>query len=149
MKKQIDSTKLTATGKTKSVKLKAGDPGNMLATHKYVDEAIQRAREQSNALYWKRDDKLFPETGDGYQELPSGLILQWGFVKQPTPHPRGQTIEYPHPFSNEVFGVFTTGAQGDIRGAEQFNVVSHDRKSFSVYVLGKNTSDCFWFALGR
>lgn len=132
-----------------------GDPDVILATRKYVDEAIQKIHEkfaqldsptfigapnaptpeqnnnseqlattafvqtvqeitgkryvtpeQGDERYWKRDDKLFPDMENGYQVLPSGLILQWGRANLPTGG--GDWVNLPIAFPNEIMQVCLT-----------------------------------------
>lgn len=45
-------------------------------------------------------------TGNGYQKLPSGLIIQWGVM--PSGVAGGQNITYPIPFPNAVFVLTAT-----------------------------------------
>lgn len=153
MMKKTDSSILTATDEAKSVELKTDDPSVILATRQYVNEtiheAIQEARKQSDESYWKRDEQLFPERGEGHQTLPSGLILKWGYVQEPNPY--GEVITYSTPFPNSVFGVFTTGADGENRAFEVFNVVLQGNDAFKLFVGFSGTrhsSPCFWLALG-
>ncbi len=122
-----------------------------LATTAFVQTIGQRyvTPKQGDERYLKRDEKLFPERGNGYQELPSGLILQWGYVAEPDP--LGELITYPTPFPNAVFSIVATGAGGEKHPDETVNVLAQDNTAFKLfiaYTFGRVSTPCFWLALG-
>jgi hypothetical protein len=87
--------------------------------------------------------------GTGYQRLPSGLILQWGFAQNPNPY--GQDITYPMTFPQAVCGIVATGGQGETNWADTINVQSRDTSHFTLYLSypsGRTSISTYWFALG-
>ncbi len=142
------------------IELKMGDPGNILATHKYVNEyvqeAVQQAHEQSDKRYWHRDEKLFPDRQSGYQILPSGLLLQWGVAEiQPG---RGDIVSnqvsFPISFPNEVLSIQCTedGTGGSGNACSFFLYRKIDNTKFLVrsdWVAQRYSFiSCSWLALG-
>lgn len=77
-------------------------------------------------------------TANGYQKLPSGLIVQWGS------HPAGYVVQsYPIAFPNAVFiviGTATTVSDGDLEN------VSYDQ--YTVTGFRANGDAGRWLALG-
>ncbi len=106
--------------------------------------------EQGDERYWKRDEKLFPERGNGYQALPNGLIIQWGYIEKP--NPRGTMIKFPITFPEAVFSIVATGADGEKHWEETVNVKPQDNGNFNLYIAfgatGRVSVPCFWIALG-
>ncbi len=131
--------------------LKTGEPGNILATRKYVNEAIQEAREQSNELYWNHNEKLIPDMQDGYQVFPSGLILQWGGVDMPSG--RDHWVTFPITFSDDKFRVWMTdyGAGCHVPAAVTSPGNSTGFMAFGLDAGAHNYghTTCHWLALGR
>ncbi len=122
-----------------------------LATTAFVQAVGHRyiTHEQGDIRYWKREDKLFPDLQMGYQVLPSGLILQWGFVEKPTF--KGVKVTYPIAFPRAVFSVYATNSGPPGSGVHSFNVVVNGREDFQLYCdfYGDPPAiDGFWLALG-
>ncbi len=126
-----------------------GEPGNVLATRKYVNDVMEENRQQSDQRYWKRDEELFPAFQSGYQILPSGLIMQWGFVEKP-PY-SGVKVTYPIAFPQAVFSVCATNAGIPGSGIHALNVVVKGTQDFQLYCDFQGSPpavDGFWLALG-
>jgi hypothetical protein len=90
----------------------------------------------------------FPR-GTGYQRLPGGLILQWGFAEQP--NPLGQDITYPIVFPQAVCCLVATGGNGARQWEDTINVQSRDNAHFSLFCAfprGNASVPSFWLALG-
>lgn len=84
----------------------------------------------------------------GWQRLPSGLLMQWGYVASTAV---SQTVTFPTAFLTAVRVVNVTGAWGtDNSRASAFNVRDVRLSAFDVYqsiVLGNNVPFS-WMALG-
>ena len=99
-------------------------------------------------------DNLFDQsvlTANGYQKLPSGLIIQWG--KATVPGQSSVTITYPIRFTNaaSVFAVNSTpintsagGGQTDFWGV--FNITA---TSFEQHTRYDGTMPFYWVAYGK
>ncbi len=155
MKKKTHLANPKATGEgngPNAVELKTGEPGNILATRKYVNDAIQEVREQSDKRYWNHDEKLIPDAHPNYQLLPSGLILQWGSVG--TPNGGGTWVTFPIAFQEYSYSVFLTDRGGD--GCYPGAAVPPPDKLTGFNAWGRSIfnhqlalTGFSWFAIGR
>ncbi len=132
-----------------------GDPNNILATRKYVNDAMQENRQQSDQRYWHRDEKLFPDAEKGYQVLPSGLILQWGMAEvRSASNDDSSVISFPLSFPNEVLSIqLTHNATGkNLKAHMMFHYQNIDNTKFSVRSDWFDQHPAFtttsWLALG-
>jgi hypothetical protein len=91
---------------------------------------------------------------NGYQRLPSGLIIQWGV--QPAASPSGTAVTFPLAFPTAVYGVVGNVAQNN---ATVTYVVTPSVITTSGFVLNKNfvgastfgnaSEIAYWFAIGK
>lgn len=83
-------------------------------------------------------------TENGYQKLPSGLIIQWGKVTDPIGVGASRNIDFPTPFLNYCLNVQVTGMNINSYGGSAHPRVHNDSitlSSFSVDVLGSYSWD--------
>ncbi len=106
--------------------------------------------QQGDSRYIRREELAFPKLESGHYVLPGGLILQWGYIKEPNPY--GTVIEYPIAFPHAVFSLVATGADGENHGMETINVLPQGNATFKLYCSyggdSRVSTPCFWFALG-
>lgn len=94
-------------------------------------------------------------TDNGWQKLPSGLIIQWG-VKNHDRYPgeRQETITFPLAFPRKCLNISTTViASNTGQGDSTVNVISETRTAFTVGLEGFGGSTGHyrgykWFAIG-
>lgn len=106
----------------------------------------------SNGTTWQSSPLDFTGsfTANGYQKLPSGLIMQWGNGGALTEN-QTQTISYPIGFPSAVAVVMTTitgntSASGDNGSVD---IVSRNSTSFTAKSTSQpNISGFSWFAIG-
>jgi hypothetical protein len=90
-------------------------------------------------------------TANGYQQLPSGLIVQWG-TQRPVPTVSDYTVTFPIAFPAACFAVVIGGFSGS---TTELNMVgtAPTTTSFTVrsrtYTNGSGTGWIFWFATGN
>ena len=89
---------------------------------------------------------------NGYQKLPSGLIMQWGTGN--IPGPTGLAVTFPIPFPNACLNVsvtkhapnggttLTDQNQPVVVGAPSLTKVNFDNS------IGTSTTPIYWFAIG-
>ena len=84
---------------------------------------------------------------NGYQKLPTGLILQWGSVHIASPGGSG-SVTFPTPFSSAVFSITATAHGALVTYCDY--VSSYSTTGFTL--VNRDTSggpfDYFWFAIG-
>lgn len=88
---------------------------------------------------------------DGYQKLPSGLILQWGFENVGID--TTVTYSFPIPFPNQVFTIYAssnrnTSAGGGVNTAYASIVSSSQFTLTQDYTTTGGSSSIYWFAIG-
>ena len=102
----------------------------------------------------KNIDSLFTENSigqSGYQKLPSGLIIQWGYV--PDPGASATTVTFPIAFPNNIFtfvGTRKYPADQNVT-ANPLLVNSYSLTSANVdSSWGTSTkADVLWIAIGN
>ena len=86
-------------------------------------------------------------TTNGYQKLPGGLILQWGYTAS-TAGSGVKTVTFPIPFTNaclnaSIQGVYVSGAQA------QWELQSFSQTTLTLYqAQNTGTVPGYWFAIG-
>ncbi|EJK5714155.1 phage tail protein [Escherichia coli] len=90
----------------------------------------------------------------GFQKLPSGLIIQWGFVSGASNY----TVTYPVTFPNRSLALFAvphTTPVGGISAMGIANCSDISKSQFYIIVGGiskgeivKYERSCFWVAIG-
>ena len=91
----------------------------------------------------------FPANGDGYQVLPSGLILQWGnYVIESH---IGTTYNFKTPFSSACYSLIATPTLGETfnNGPYQLGVDVVSTSQFNVFNNNYFLLGFFWFAIGK
>lgn len=83
-------------------------------------------------------------TNNGYQVLPSGLIMQWGRSNM-IPASESNTITFPTPFPNAVFSITVTPITTATSG--QVSVITNSGFNLNNAVGG--ASKFYWSALGN
>lgn len=96
------------------------------------------------------DMSFFPSllSANGYQKLPGGLIIQWGFVNTGT---AGVTISFPIPFSSQVFSVTGTDAGGSQANSVGISVNSLTGATIYGRVISSSAlapTSVRWMAIG-
>jgi hypothetical protein len=81
---------------------------------------------------------------NGYQKLPSGLIIQWGSVAA-TGGSSG-AVTYPTPFPHALFAVVAT-IQTDNQAQHTFVITSKSLSNFTYYQT-LSTAGYMWVAIG-
>ena len=92
---------------------------------------------------WFGDNNYLNADG-GYQELPGGLILQWGTGNGSSNH--GST-EFPREFPNECFIVTATSWYPGSRGQNNIYIKSTDRSRFT-WRISSGERPFMYFAIG-
>ncbi|KAG0285028.1 hypothetical protein BGZ97_007960, partial [Linnemannia gamsii] len=96
----------------------------------YVDKHYLKP-EDADSRYFRREELIFPVLKTGYQALPSGLILQWGFVEK---LPRSAVkVTYPIAFPHAVFSVYATNSGRTGGGINAINVMVKGTQDFQLY----------------
>lgn len=90
---------------------------------------------------------------NGYQKLPSGLIIQWGLTPGTNPNSL-QSITFPLAFTTAVYSVSLQYVDGSLNtGAGRGNptqIGNTSATAFNFYHSGTaNNCQFFWFAIGR
>ncbi|WP_346930293.1 hypothetical protein [Clostridium sp.] len=104
-------------------------------------------------------DFVNSKTGNGYQKLPNGLILQWGAFFYPTPnYVGGQSIPiqyFPIAYKDRLIycGVYAYYVEGGSAETILSRCISEDLATMSPYSyysvnLGTKTAYYRWFAIG-
>lgn len=75
----------------------------------------------------------------GYQKLPGGLILQWGYVAS-----SNVTVTFPVAFTTACYSV-TTGTTSGVYENPYVNTVT----TTSFYLGGGYSPACYWMAIGK
>lgn len=111
-----------------------GDNSTKLATTAFLNNAFASVK-----------------TANGYQKLPSGLILQWGTnVLTSTVIGTANTIIFPIAFPTSVLNVIGSSYNaGTFTDIPSFNVApTSTLSSFTVYASTAGTHGIHWFAIG-
>ena len=84
-------------------------------------------------------------SANGYQKLPSGLIMQWGIIKD-----TGTTYNFPIPFTNACFNLVATVSGNGYNTSYECHCQILNVSSFRVYQgsEAEPDSNVFWQALG-
>jgi hypothetical protein len=91
-------------------------------------------------------------SANGYQKLPSGLIMQWGVLSAISLDETFHLVNLPLTFPNSIFNVTTTSSYvSSISGS--INTVVKELSTTGFYVMGdysavSATGDIYWQALG-
>lgn len=97
---------------------------------------------------WHDGNAIASIVGNGYQKLPSGLIIQWGAFSNPANS--SVNITFPIAFPNVVQGVYPSILQSDLTNAERniryFNLTTSGCTINTATENGGGT--CTWFAIG-
>lgn len=140
------SNRVSATGHTHSVDSTASRTSNSTAT--LLQAAAMNNHRTSgdhDGRYAQLQHFLGNLSGNGYQPLPNGLILQWGSL--PSNSEVTRRVTFPIPFPSACFSVQITHA-GDspkIYGAAQLSRMGFD--SVNRQATG-NQHSMRWFAVG-
>lgn len=104
-------------------------------------------RSQAIATMQKFADEFVASvTGNGYQKLPSGLIIQWGGAGV-IPGPGGGNITFPVAFPNACFAVFATAAG---LPSSPLGIYSITKTGTGIdYYSASDSANAFWFAIGN
>jgi hypothetical protein len=78
-------------------------------------------------------------TTNGYQKLPNGLILQWGYVPS-----INTTVTFPVAFTTACYSV-TTGTTSGVYENAYVNTLT----TTSFYIGGTYSPACYWMAIGK
>jgi hypothetical protein len=106
------------------------------------------------SIEWKYQTDKYGSvlSGNGYQKLPSGLIVQWGTVVSSGTGTSNAVVTYPIPFPNITFQTYATCAGSPTTGS--YTVLSSTNSvsgaTFTVLVNGSGVSSVAinWLALG-
>lgn len=90
---------------------------------------------------------------DGYQVLPSGLILQWGTVLGSLVAGVG-TVTLPIAFPTAFYGVSLGDITGSVGGVQAWGWTTSGLTNFNVYCsdlagAAFSSSSAFWYAVGK
>jgi len=80
------------------------------------------------------------KTSNGYQKLPSGLIIQWGwfdYIVDYVPTSGILTVSFPITFPSQVYVVYVSGLVGPSYG-------SHPSYSWYSHVVDRSKFKFFW-----
>ncbi|WP_244114806.1 gp53-like domain-containing protein [Burkholderia cepacia] len=83
--------------------------------------------------------------GNGYQKLPSGLIIQWGGVSVPA----GATYTYNFPLAYSVACYSIVGTRGAPGSNASFNFSPISGAQFQTQNYGTGTEIASWISIGR
>lgn len=83
---------------------------------------------------------------NGYQKLPSGLIVQWGSAGHPGPPSVGVNFALPIAFTTSFFAL--TGIELGASPTIGFAWVPAGLSQFTLYSSHSGASTCSWIALG-
>lgn len=87
-------------------------------------------------------------SSNGYQKLPSGLIIQWGTILNVPPS--GVTVTLPIAFPSAFYSVVPTHQV--MAGGGAFSITAYQNGSLSTFVSNSNNSvnpQACWIALGK
>ena len=88
----------------------------------------------------------------GYQKLPGGLIMQWGYVSNFSPgRVTIKTITFPIEFPTACLNInMTTKREGDTDGMDILGAISSGPTTTQVVFSMRNDVDTsyYWFAVG-
>ncbi|HEV7369104.1 pyocin knob domain-containing protein, partial [Arenibaculum sp.] len=84
------------------------------------------------------------QTGTGYQRLPSGLILQWGFTTNLSP---SANVTFPIAFPSNIRCVTLGPVTSDLSIVTAANSMS--LSGFTIVTNKVGTHNCYWFAIGN
>jgi len=92
---------------------------------------------------------------NGYQKLPSGLILQWGLSDAGTSGEATNSVTFPTPFTVNCFNITTTlyNSSGNGNLDTKADIVSSNNTGFTflqngAYRSGYSAGQYYWFAIG-
>lgn len=154
----------------------AGDAGVLATSHTYTDNSVApkanslspnftgiptaptQARGNSSGLL-ATTAFVVPgnfHSANGFELLPSGLILQWGIITvvNGTNNVVDVTITFPIAFTSQVFGVFpatfrsVTGNGQAINGSNFSSGAGLQQATITVDSSSSGSSTARWFALG-
>lgn len=85
----------------------------------------------------------------GWQELPGGLIIQWGMKDMSKTR---DTVTFPKPFPNNVFNIQLTDRtlpENSVSHIRSFGVIL-EPNLYGMTILTSDTNDqCYWLAIGN
>lgn len=82
------------------------------------------------------------KTSNGYQKLPSGLIIQWGNASWST---SGTAVSFPMAFPTGCLAV-VVGMAGSVGGQPYVN--NPTATGFNAFMTAGTTSNHYWLAIG-
>ncbi len=85
---------------------------------------------------------------DGYQKLPSGLIMQWGKVVSVSANTT-ETITLPTPFITTFYNASATFASTNAGLSESAGATAFSLTQIKVTNIGGVSTDIFWQAIGK
>lgn len=143
------SLKADASGNSGSIQVSGNDKLIVNADGSLVATVNPATGVRSNALATMQkfaDEFGASLFGNGYQKLPSGLIIQWGGTGV-IPGPGGLNITFPVAFPNVCFAVFATAAG---LPSSPLGVYGITKTSFGIdFYSGSDSANAFWFAIGN
>ena len=93
-------------------------------------------------------------TENGYQRLPSGLLLQWGKYDNRISGETTISVTFPIAFSTNCLNVTGNGMNiaGSLQANTHFQIRSITKTNFSCFTQGSSSADfidgVYWFAVG-
>ena len=85
-------------------------------------------------------------SGNGYQKLPNGLIIQWGMMVSGSD---GMSISFPITFPNAIFTFVATSKNSSHNYPVQILGLSTSAYSIDSQVGGSPKQDTYWIAIGH
>lgn len=117
---------------------------------------LQVATNSDNEIVSCYDGEEFGESElshEGYQEMPSGLYIQWGRLEGVSLNQAYHSVTFPKAFSNEVLNVQATIHRSNIINGTVAPVVRNmSQTGFEVagdHDTHTSTGDIYWFATGH
>ena len=117
------------------------------------DSKIVTAKKLASLLNSKLSTNFMnSKTQNGYQKLPSGVIMQWGTVAYGSNSGEGAVdVVFPSVFPTSCLNVTATRKSLDNNWSDgMFGIVSYTSGSvrFQLNTWGEGTVGCTWFAIG-
>lgn len=116
----------------------------------YVNGTVAGSAGTSSSEYVNVSQFDFYASGNGYQKLPSGMIIQWGNGSYPTQDI--STSNFPVAFPNGVFGVVASiGTSINLTGSAAVvgaQAISNSQLQIAVSASGAGGDGVWWIAVG-
>lgn len=101
----------------------------------------------AGALAWATLDFTASKGTNGYQKLPSGLILQWG-TKTSIPATSSAGVTFPLQFPSSVYCIMAT-RKNSAYSAQGVVVYPDNVAQFTIYNSSSSSADAYWVAIGE